>query len=137
MNLPKIEYFQDFLNFFFQMLEFFQSYLEFLPVFIEVFHKLGVFSFGFLILYFETMLKFGILLKKIETFWHPFTEKPDFSDLLEFFEEILEFLAKIFLEIFAIPLEYFFRGAKKKAWVSHMQFWKICMGLNEFKNSHL
>ena len=40
----------------------FPIFLQFLPVFVEVFHKLGDFSMSILILYFETMLKFGILL---------------------------------------------------------------------------
>ena len=57
------------------------------------------------------------------TFWHPFTDKPDFSDLLEFFEEILEFLAKIFLEFFPFFLEYFFPRSEKKAWTNCSFSW--------------
>ena len=56
------------------------------------------------------------IARKIVTFWHPFTEKPDFPDLLEFFEEILEFLAQNLLEFFPFSLEYLFSRSEKKAW---------------------
>ena len=97
-----------------KLLEFFQFHLEFLPVFVKVFHKLGDFSLSLLILYLETMLKFGMQLKEQQLFDIHLPKNQVFQICLSFLKKSLSFWPKFSLSFLHFSLSIFFAERKKK-----------------------
>ena len=134
MDLPTIEFFQDFLSFSKKFLSFskiswvISRIVEFFKRKNFVFSDWPNYFFGFEIkLRLESFELHDIVLFKLKTLFFimkcdslgytaqfQFTEKLVFLDFLEFFQKILEFSGKFSLSFSKFSLSFFFAERKKK-----------------------
>ena len=94
-------------------LEFFIKLLEFFHFLLELFHKLSDFSLDFLIIYFETMLKFGILLEMSNFLTFIYQKTWNFGIAWVFWRNPWVFVQKFAWVFPTFPWLFFFAEWKK------------------------